>query len=273
MKNKKALSVKLSVSIIASNEEDNIARCLDSLSGMADEIILVHNDCTDRTVSIAKEYGAKCFEEQWHGHRDQKNISLSKATHSWVFCIDADEAVSEGLQKEIIALFGNGSEPKQKAWRFDIKVLGRFASYPGKFSPSNDPIRFYHKDYAGFKNSTVHDSVVFKEGKEGEVGKFKHMVIHRCFRSFSHAVEKINFYSSMQAENMVARGRKPSALRVVIEPVFSFLKAYTLRRYFLLGLEGFYESVIYAFARTLRFAKATELYRLKKQQEHVKRDS
>ena len=68
----KDLKSGISVTIIASNEEHNISKCLQSLNGIADEIILVHNDCIDRTVEVAKSFGARCFEEKWHGHRDQK---------------------------------------------------------------------------------------------------------------------------------------------------------------------------------------------------------
>lgn len=260
----------ISVFIIAKNEEDRIPHTLNSVMGWADEVIVIDSGSTDNTVKLADKMGAKVVYHDWQGYGQQKIFGETLCKHDWLLNIDADEAVSDGLRDEMIAMFKDGKEPSEKAWRFDIKILGRFQNKVSRFAPSNDPVRFYHKNYAGFKDSTVHDSVVFKEGQAGKIGKFKHHVVHRCFRSFTHAVEKINFYSMMQAENMVAKGRKPSTLRVVAEPFFSFLKAYTLRRYFLLGLDGFYESVIYAFARTLRFAKATELYRLKKMQEEGK---
>ena len=99
--NNKIPSVELSVSLIASNEEKNIGRCLDSVRSIADEIVVVHNDCSDKTVEIAESYGAKCFEQKWLGHRDQKNVSLTKATKSWVLCLDADEVVSPELLSSI----------------------------------------------------------------------------------------------------------------------------------------------------------------------------
>ncbi len=267
------LKAPVSVFIIAKNEEDRIPHTLKSVVDWADEVVVVDSGSSDKTVEVATHLGAKVVYHEWQGYGPQKVFGESICRHNWLLNIDADEAVSDGLRDEMLAMFADSKEPESKAWRFDIRILSRFAIKPGRFSPSNDPVRFYHKDYAGFKDSSVHDSVIFKAGKEGEIGKFKHMVIHRCFRSFRHAVEKINFYSDMQAADMVARGRKPSTIRIVFEPLFAFLKAYTLRRYFLLGLDGFYESVLYAFARTLRFAKASELYRLKKEQENAKRNS
>lgn len=263
----------ISVFIIAKNEADRLPHTLRSVKDWADEVIVIDSGSEDDTVNIATHLGAKVVFNEWQGYGPQKVFGETLCKHHWLLNLDADEAVSPELRDEFMALFQDGKEPDIKAWRFDIRILGRFADKPNRFSPSNDPVRFYHKDYAGFKDSTVHDSVVFKSGKEGQIGKFKHMVAHRCFRSFTHAVEKINRYSTMQAEDMVARGRKPAALRVVLEPLLAFLKAYTLRRYFLLGLDGFYESVIYAFARTLRFAKVAELYRLKNQESQARKES
>ena len=70
--------VEISVCLIASNEEANMEDCLKSVRDIASEVILVHNDCRDDTVKIAERYGARCFEEKWHGHRNQKNIALGK---------------------------------------------------------------------------------------------------------------------------------------------------------------------------------------------------
>jgi glycosyltransferase involved in cell wall biosynthesis len=258
-------AVPISVFIIAKDEEDRIPYTISSVIEWVDEVLVIDSGSQDKTVEIAAKLGAKVLYHEWQGYGPQKIFAESVCRHDWLLNIDADEAVTPALRDEIIALFSQGKEPEIKAWRFDIRILSRFAHKPSRFAPSNDPVRFYHKSYAGFKSSTVHDSVVFKADKKGAIGKFKYPVEHRCFRSFSHAVEKINRYTQMQAEDMVARGRIPGVLRVISEPFFAFVKAYVLRRYCLLGLDGFYESVIYAFARTLRFAKAHELYRLKKQ--------
>ena len=71
------LPLPLSVAIIAKNEERNIKRCFASFERIASEIVLVYNDCTDRTVQVALEFGAKCYERRWSGFIDQKNFALS----------------------------------------------------------------------------------------------------------------------------------------------------------------------------------------------------
>jgi hypothetical protein len=64
----------------------------------------------------------------------------------------------------------------------------------------------------------------------------------------------------MQAHDMLEKKRKPSSFRIIIEPIFAFFKAYILRRYCFLGMEGFIESYIYAFSRFIRLAKTRELW-------------
>jgi glycosyltransferase involved in cell wall biosynthesis len=254
------MTYPISVFIIAKNEEDRIVAALESVVGWVDEVLVIDSGSSDNTVSVAEGLGAQVIFHEWKGYGPQKVFGESQCRHQWILNIDADEAVSEELKKEIQAFFDAYGAPPLRAYHVPIKIVSRFAKKPGVLAPSNDPIRFYHKAYAGFKNSTVHDSVVLYN-KEERAGKLHGIMLHRCFRSYTHAVEKINFYSSMQAEHMLAKGRKPNAIRIMIEPLAAFLKAYTLRRYCLLGVDGLLESVIYAFARTLRLAKARELWK------------
>lgn len=247
----------ISVFIIAKNEADRIPYAITSVRGWVDEVIVIDSGSTDDTVAISQALGARVETHPWEGYGPQKVFGESLCRNNWLLNIDADEAISQVLQGSIKALFDKGEFP-HKAYRLHIKIKPKFADMPGRFAPSNSPIRFYHKQYAGFKDSTIHDSVIFKGPGAKKPGYLKGMVVHRCFRSFSHAVEKINFYSTMQAEDMLAKGRNPSGLRIVVEPFFAFLKAYFLRRYMFLGVSGFVESVIYSFARTLRLAKARE---------------
>ena len=157
-------------------------------------------------------------------------------------------------------LFQNG-EPDCKAYHIKIKVMGSFDKKPHRFAPYHNQLRLYHKDFAGFKDSTVHDSVVPKQDVNCDLGQLKNIVHHRTFRSYSHAIEKINRYSTMQAEHMFKKGRKPSAIRILVEPFISFFKGYFIKGHFLMGIDGFIEGLIYTFARTLRIAKAREIWK------------
>ena len=95
----------LSVCIITLNEEANIGRTLQSVQPLvADgkgEIILLDSGSTDRTVEIAKSFGAKVFAEEWRGFAAQKNSAIDKASGDWILSLDGDEEVSSELTKEI----------------------------------------------------------------------------------------------------------------------------------------------------------------------------
>ena len=124
-------------------------------------------------------------------------------------------------------------------------------------------MRLYRKDRAGFKDSPVHDSVVVHGGATGAL---KGMVNHRSFRSLAHHVEKVNSYSSAQAENLHRRGRNPSWIELAVVPVFAFLKQYLLRREFVNGIDGVIISYMYAFQRFIRLAKTRERFQIAKRQ-------
>ncbi|MBI1274638.1 glycosyltransferase [bacterium] len=251
-------ALPLSVFIIAKNEEDRIVHALNSVVGWADEVIVVDSGSDDGTVAISDKMGAKVMHHAWQGYGPQKRFAESQCRNAWLLNIDADEALSPELKREIEALFAQG-EPPLAGYHIPICIVFPGDEKPRRFAPSNSPVRLYDHRRAGFADALVHDSVLLGPGEQA--GRLKGCMYHRCFRSHRHAIDKINYYSSMQAEDMVAKGRIPGPLRLVAEPWVAFFKAYFLRRYALFGLPGFTESVMYAFARFIRLAKARELAR------------
>lgn len=249
----------ISVFIIAKNEADRIGYTIKSVVDWVDEVHVIDSGSEDETMTISQQLGAKTLFNPWPGYGPQKVFGENLCRNNWLLNLDADEEVTPELRDQMQALFAGGKEPPLKAYSVARKLL-HFADEMGTYAPIDKPVRLYHKDYAGFKTSTVHDSVEFKRDDVGEIGDLPGILLHRCFRSYKHAIDKINFYSSMQAEDMFKRGRKPSSLRILFEPVFAFLKAYLIRRYFLRGISGYIESVIYAFGRTLRLAKTRALF-------------
>jgi hypothetical protein len=117
----------------------------------------------------------------------------------------------------------------------------------------------YRRDRAGFKDELVHDSVVVREGR---IGRLKGMVLHRSFRSLAHHVDKVNGYSSAQAEVLAARGRDPGLFAILLTPILAFFKQLILRREFVNGTDGIVVSYMYAFQRFIRLAKTRERQRL-----------
>ena len=103
---------KLSVVLAVRNEEENIGRCLNSVKGIADEIIVVDEYSTDKTRVVAEKLGAKVFEEPHHDiFHITKQKALDLATGDWILQLDADEMVTSELAKEIDGLVKHGKEP------------------------------------------------------------------------------------------------------------------------------------------------------------------
>ena len=99
---------KISVVIITLNEERNIGRCIESVTKVADEVLVIDSLSTDNTRKIAESYGARLIEQPFLGHIEQKNFAKEKATHNWVLSLDADEALSEQLKLSILERKKNG---------------------------------------------------------------------------------------------------------------------------------------------------------------------
>lgn len=247
----------VSATIIAKNEADRISRAILSVRDWADEVIIVDSGSTDETVGICETLGAKVFFNPWPGYGPQKRFAEALCRNKWVFNIDADEEVTPELKAEIRDLFANGSTDA-KAFAVKTYCVFPFEDKPRRFAVSMEHGRLYHTDFAHFKDSTVHDSIVLRDG--GKPVLLKHGLNHYLFRSHAHAVEKVNFYSSMQAEDLFRKGRNPGAVKIVVTPMWAFFKAYVLRGYFRYGLDGVIRSYIYAFSRLVRLAKAREKF-------------
>lgn len=246
----------ISVFIIAKNEQDRIAHAIKSVSPFADEVIVVDSGSEDNTIKTAKEAGAdRVIFHEWQGYGLQKAYAESLCKHNWVLNLDADEIVSKELSEEIIAVINSEMEDIC-AYKVKIKITPRFSKNL-KLGPQDVVIRLYDKTRASYSVSPIHDSVIVKEGR---VGQLKYIIEHNCFRSYAHAVEKINMYTSMQAQDMFNKGKCPSVVRICVEPFWTFLKAYLLNFYIFFGLEGLMEAYIYSFSKTLRLIKAREKF-------------
>lgn len=248
----------ISVFIIARDEADRIGLTIDSVKDWVDEVIVIDSGSQDETVAVSESLGARVVFNAWRGYGPQKVFGEGLCRNDWVLNLDADEEISPELGEEIRALFQRG-QPAEVACTLPILPLYPFQETGHRWTAFHHPVRLYRKQFAGFKDSPVHDSVVVHEGR---VGHLKGMVIHRSFRSLSHHVDKANFASTARAQDLFQKGRNPSGLSLLIIPFLAFLKSYFLRREFVNGIDGIVVSHMYAFQRLIRLAKARELHRL-----------
>ena len=152
----------LSVAIITRNEAANLPRTLASVR-WANEIVVVDSGSTDATLDLAREAGARVFEESWKGFAAQKNSAIAHATGDWILSLDADEEVSPQLAQEIQALLAG--EPASSAYR--IPRLNHFLGCPlrhGGYWP--DPkLRLFRRGAAQFADRPVHESMQMMESR------------------------------------------------------------------------------------------------------------
>lgn len=248
----------ISVFIIAKNEGDRIPAVIRAVRGWVDEVIVVDSGSEDDTVAVSEALGTTVTFNAWRGYGPQKVFAEGLCRNQWLLNLDADEEVSPELAGEIQKLFASG-EPPCAAYTLTILPLYPFQESGHPWTAFHHPVRLYRKDQAGFKAEKVHDSVVVREGR---IGHLKGMVLHRSFRSLAHHVEKVNTYSSAQADVLAARGRDPGLLALLLTPIFAFFKQYLLRREFVNGVDGIVVSYMYAFQRFIRLAKTRERQRL-----------
>lgn len=251
----------ISVFIIAKNEADRIPLTINSVRDWVDEVIVIDSGSEDDTKKVSEKLGARVEFNKWEGYGPQKVFGEGQCKNDWILNLDADEEVTPELAAEIRRAVA--ADGPHGAYRLPILPLHAFQEKGHPWTSTQDPVRLYKKSCAGFKDSTVHDSVVVREGS---TGRFSGMVNHRSFRSLAHHVDKVNSYSSAQAEDLFSRGRKPSAIALVALPALAFLKQYILRREFVNGIDGVMISHMYAFQRFIRIAKARERFQQAKKE-------
>ena len=253
----------ISVFIIARNEADRIPTAIRSVREWVDEVHVIDSGSDDDTMAVSEALGARVHSRAWTGYGPQKVFGESLCRNDWLLNIDADEEVGPELCAEITALFAGG-DPACAAYTVPILPLYNFQVRAHPWTAHHHPVRLYRKSCAGFKDSTVHDTVVVHAGN---IGHLRGMVNHRSFRSLTHHVDKVNFYSSAQAENLFQKRREPSFLALLLVPPLAFLKSYFLRREFVNGVDGIVISYMYAFQRFIRLAKAREYFQTERLRE------
>lgn len=233
---------KLSVVIITLNEEKDLPRCLDSLKEIVDEVIVVDSGSTDKTIGIAKKYGAKVFERKFDNYSSQKNYAAKKATGDWILAMDADEIITPELAKEInskqITL---NSQPSAYSMPRKNIIFGKFIKYT-RWQPEFDRHVWLWKKGKGKWVGDVHEELEV----QGKVGKLKAAKIHYQSEKVSEFMEMMNKYSELDAAQRIKKGVKFSYLKFFFDPIYNFLVRYFYRLGFLDGWRGFVLSYLMA---------------------------
>jgi glycosyltransferase involved in cell wall biosynthesis len=248
------LWVKLTVTVITHNEAANIGAALESVS-WADEVIVVDSHSTDGTVELARPYASRIEVRDWAGYGAQKNYAASIASNDWILSVDADERVTPRLATEIRALLARG--PDARGYR-----ISRVTWYLGRWIRGTDwfpdfQLRLYDRRAGRWSERSVHESFELTERPRKLRGELEHY----AYRDINHHLSKINQYTTMAAQDWVARGRRTTALEVLVHPPLAFLRNYVLRMGFRAGAAGLVISILNSYYVFLKLAKLWEMQR------------
>jgi glycosyltransferase involved in cell wall biosynthesis len=243
----------LSVVIIAFNEEKNIGRCIESVAGVADEILILDSNSTDHTVEIARQEGAAVYQQAFLGYVEQKNRALSLAKYNLVLSLDADEALDKDLHDSILFVKNN--------FQYKGYTMNRCNNYCGKFIRHGSwypdrRMRLVDKSVAQWSGDNPHDKLTFTSPQSK--GHLKGNILHYSFDSFEEHAAQNNKFSSISADSLFKRGKRTSLFKVAVNPFWAFTKSYLLRLGF---LDGFFGFVIAINIAHFAFLKHSKLYK------------
>lgn len=249
--------VQFSVVIITYNEERNIARCLNSVKEIADEIVVVDSYSSDKTVEICKSSGVKVFQHEIEGHIQQKNYALEKASFFFILSLDADEVLSDELRRSIAFVKSN--------WKYDGYEMNRLTNYCGAWIRHGGwypdrKIRLFDKRKGKWTGINPHDRYKLNEAS-ASVGYLKGDILHFSYFSISGHIKQVDYFTDISASVLFEKRKKASIVRLLVSPAFRFIRDYFLKRGFLDGYYGFIVCKISSYAVFLKYAKLREIWK------------
>ncbi|HCL83203.1 MAG TPA: glycosyltransferase family 2 protein [Chitinophagaceae bacterium] len=247
---------KLSVVIITYNEEKNIARCIDSVHSVADEILVLDSYSTDQTAAIAESLGATVKQEVFTGFIQKKNKAVELASNDYVLSLDADEALDPVLADSIRRAKEHFTSPAYRMNRC-TNYCGQFIRH-GSWYP-DAKIRLFNRKIAHWGGINPHDKIVLQENSA--VTHLKGDILHYSYHTIAEHTAQNNKLSSVAAESLFDSGKKTNLFKVFVNPCWAFFQSYFLRAGFLDGLFGW---VIAVQISHMTFLKHLKLYLLLK---------
>ena len=245
----------LSAIIITKNESNNIRRCLNSID-WADEIIIVDSGSEDGTLDICEEFNCRIEKSDWSGFGPQKNKALNLASGDWILSIDADEEVTPALQTEIQSLLSEHNT--DSAWEINRKsnYCGKFMNHSG-WSP-DFVLRLFKKNAGRFSDDLVHEQILI-DNPNLTISRLESSLLHYPMPGFEQAIEKMNLYSTLAAQDKYKRGERSSLLKAITRGFWTFFRVLILQRGFLDGKHGFMLAISNAGGTYYKYVKLAHL--------------
>ncbi|MCG6201410.1 glycosyltransferase family 2 protein [Psychromonas antarctica] len=240
----------LSVILITKNEEDRVARCLQSVQDLADEIIVLDSGSTDNTVKICSQYTDNIEITDWPGFGKQKQRALDKASCDWVLSIDADEELDEEMRSEINRLL-ESTDDRHVAYRlpWGVTIHGKTLKH-GRSARS--VLRLAVNKGSKYTLDEVHETIV---PPNGSIGVMKGLLLHYTHRDFGHALQKSSSYAWLGSQKYFRKNKKSYGLFLaLLRAIWTFIHIYIFRLGFLDGSIGFIVAMTYAQGKFNKYA-------------------
>ena len=253
---------KISAVIITFNEERDIARCIESVRDVVDEIVIVDSFSDDRTEKICESYSVKFIKHKFEGYIEQKNWALKQASNPHILSLDADEALSEELKQSIINV--------KKNWTHDGYYFNRLTNYCGKWLRyswyPDRKLRLWDSRKGSWQGINPHDEFVLQDGVKTNF--LKGDLLHYSYYTISEHVNQANRFTDISVKAAFAKGKKATLFKILFSPVFKFLRDYIFKLGFLDGYYGFLVCQISANATFLKYIKLRQLHQ--QESKHMK---
>ncbi len=247
----------VSAVIMTRNCEDLVEGTLQSVSGWADEIVVLDGYSSDRTIEICRRYTDNVFQNQWDGYRfcTERNLGTSKATSDWCLHIDPDERATPEFKSAVSKLLEKSTPYNAFQFRKKNFFLGHFMRHGGWYHYS---LHFFRRGEAHY-DGVIHETLKVKGG----IGKIEAAIEHYPFGSLKQFVMRHNGYSTREAlakreeEGLLPRAEVLYNLKS--KPLKRFFKFYVRKYGFLDGIYGLIFSILYAWVHFINWAKYWEL--------------
>ncbi len=259
----------LSVIVITRNEAHNLHDCLQSVQGLADEVVVIDSNSIDATCDIARQFGAVVSQPaDWPGFGPQKQRALDVATCDWVLSLDADERVTPELAQEIRQVLMADAHDSQKETQAtatnvtsDTKEraayqMPRLSWYCGKFIrhsgwQPDHVLRLFPRTQARFSDDLVHERVI----SDLPLKTLRNHLLHYSYLNFSQVLSKTDAYSTASAQQAFAKGKRATVAGALGHGAWAFFRTYVIRAGFLDGAHGLALAISNAEASYYKYLK------------------
>jgi glycosyltransferase involved in cell wall biosynthesis len=241
----------LTATIITFNEQEDLPRCLESLNELAREVIIVDQGSQDKTVEIAKRYGAKVFTREFDNFANQKNYALSKANGKWILSIDADEVIPSELKEEIKKVLAN---PDYSGYFIPRRNFILGAEIKHSWWSPDKHIWLWRKGQGEWEGE-VHEEVIVK----GKVGQLENAKLHYQDKTIKSFIAKNNRYSTILSQKMFEQKEMYSLAKMLKAVFFEFTVRFIYKLGFLDGWRGLVLAILMSYYQYQVWTKLRKL--------------